>query len=51
MIIRNTLLFQNYMKYVNGRRTGLVTLCGETAFHNRKDKRRDTSDGKTRKKT
>jgi len=24
-----------YMKYVNGRRTGLVTFCVETAFYNR----------------
>jgi hypothetical protein len=24
----------SYMKYVNGRRTGLVTFCGETAFYN-----------------
>jgi hypothetical protein len=23
-----------YMKYVNGRRTGLVTFCVETAFYN-----------------
>jgi hypothetical protein len=23
----------SYMKYVNGRRTGLVTFCVETAFH------------------
>jgi hypothetical protein len=25
----------SYMKYVNGRRTGLVTFCVETAFYNR----------------
>ena len=25
---------QSYMKYVNGRRTGLVTFCVETAFYN-----------------
>jgi hypothetical protein len=24
----------SYMKYVNGRRTLLVTFCGETAFYN-----------------
>jgi len=24
----------SYMKYVNGRRTGLVTFCIETAFYN-----------------
>jgi hypothetical protein len=24
----------SYMKYVNGRRTGLVTFCAETAFYN-----------------
>ena len=24
----------SYMKYVNGRRTGLVTFCVETAFYN-----------------
>ena len=24
----------SYMKYVNGRRTGLVTICVETAFYN-----------------
>jgi hypothetical protein len=40
-----------YMKYVNGRRTGLVTFCVGTAFYNgllRKDTRGDRSD---RKKT
>jgi hypothetical protein len=31
--------------------TGLVTFCVETAFYNRKDKRGDKSDRKTRKKT
>jgi hypothetical protein len=44
----------SYMKYVNGRQTGLVTLGVETAFYNRllkKDTRRDRSDRKTRKKT
>jgi hypothetical protein len=24
----------SYIKYLNGRRTGLVTFCVETAFHN-----------------
>jgi hypothetical protein len=24
----------SYMKYVNGRQTGLVTFCEETAFYN-----------------
>jgi hypothetical protein len=37
----------SYMKYVNGRLTGLVTFCVETAFYNRGDR----SDRKTRKKT
>ena len=44
----------SYMKYVNGRRTGLVTFCVETAFYNRLLKERykgDRSDRKTRKKT
>ena len=44
----------SYMKYVNGRRTGLVTFCVETACYNRLLKERykgDTSDRKTRKKT
>jgi hypothetical protein len=44
----------SYMKYVNGRLTGLVTLCIETAFYNRLLKERlkgDRSDRKTRKKT
>ena len=38
----------SYMKYVNGRRTGLVTFCVETAFYNGLLKE---SDRKTRKKT
>jgi len=44
----------SYMKYVNGRRTGLVTFCVETAFYKgylRKNKMGDRSDRKTRKKT
>jgi len=39
---------------MNGRLTGLVTFCIETAFYNRlvrKYKRVDRSDRKTRKKT
>ena len=43
-----------YMKYVNGRRTGLVTFYVETAFYNGLLKERykgDRSDRKTRKKT
>jgi len=42
------------MKYVNGRRTGLVTFCLETAFYNGLLKERykgDRSDRETRKKT
>jgi hypothetical protein len=45
------------MKYVNGRRTGFVTFCVETAFHNEllkeryKGERGDRSDRNTRKKT
>jgi len=44
------------MKYVNGRRTGLVIFCVETAFYIQrviegKIKRGDRSDRKTRKKT
>jgi hypothetical protein len=43
------------MKYVNGRQTGLVTVCVETAFYNGLLKKRynkgDRSDRKTRKKT
>jgi hypothetical protein len=41
------------MKYVNGRRTGLVTFCIETAFYNGLLKERykgDRSDRKMRKK-
>jgi hypothetical protein len=44
----------SYMKYVNGRRTGLVTFCVETAFYNgllKERYKRDGSDRKTRKKT
>jgi hypothetical protein len=47
----------SYRKYVNGRRTGLVTFCVETAFYNGLLKERykgggeDRSDRKTRKKT
>jgi len=44
----------SYMKYVNGRRTGLVTFWVETAFYNGLLKERykgDRSDRKTRKKT
>jgi hypothetical protein len=43
-----------YMKYANGRRTGLVTFCIETAFYNGLLKERykgDRSDRKARKKT
>jgi len=42
----------SYMKYVNGRLTGLVTFCVETAFYNVLLKERykgDRSDRKTRK--
>jgi hypothetical protein len=42
------------MKYVNGRRTGLVTFYVETAFYNELLQERykgDKSDRKTRKKT
>ena len=44
------------MKYANGRRTGLVTFCVETAFYNGLLKEgykggEDRSDRKTRKKT
>jgi hypothetical protein len=45
------------MKYVNGRRTGLVTFCVETAFYNgllkerHKGERGNRIDRKTRKKT
>jgi hypothetical protein len=44
----------SYMKYANGRRTGLVTFYVETAFYNGLLKERykgDISDRKTRKKT
>ena len=44
----------SYMKYVNGRRTGLVTFCVETAFYKGLLKERhkgDRSDSKTRNKT
>ena len=44
----------SYMKYVNGRRTGLVTFCVETAFYNGLLKERYKgyrSDRKTGKKT
>ena len=44
----------SYMKYVNGRRTGLVTFSVKTAFYNGLLKERykgDGSDRKTRKKT
>ena len=43
-----------YIKYVNGRRTGLGTFCVETAFYNgllKESTRGDRSDRKTRKKT
>jgi hypothetical protein len=44
----------SYMKYINGRRTGLVTFCVETTFYNELLKeiyKGDRSDRKTRKKT
>ena len=43
----------SYMKYVNGRRTGLVKFCVETPFYNGLLKERykgDRSDRKIRKK-
>jgi hypothetical protein len=43
-----------YMKYANGRRTGLVTFCLDIVFYNGLLKERykgDRSDRKTRKKT
>jgi hypothetical protein len=42
----------SYMKEANGRITGLVTFCTETAFYNRllKERRRDRSDRKMRMK-
>jgi hypothetical protein len=33
--IRYIYIYISYMKYVNGRLTGLVTFCVETAFYNR----------------
>jgi hypothetical protein len=42
----------SYIKYVNGRQTGFVTFCIETAFYNGLLKERykgDRSDRKTRK--
>jgi hypothetical protein len=44
----------SYMKYVNGRQTGLVTFYVETTFYNRLLKERykgNRSDRKTKKKT
>ena len=43
----------SYMKYVKGRRTGLVAFCVETAFYKSLKERYkgDRSDRKTRKKT
>jgi hypothetical protein len=44
----------SYKKYVNGRRTGWVTFCVETAFYNgllKEDTRGDRSERNTRKKT
>jgi hypothetical protein len=44
----------SYMKYLNGRRTGLVTFCVESAFYNgllKERYKRDRSDRRTRKKT
>jgi hypothetical protein len=44
----------SYMKYVNGRQTGLFIFCVETAFYNGLLKERqkgDRIDRKTRKKT
>jgi hypothetical protein len=44
----------SHMKYVNGRRTGLVKICVETAFYDGLLKERykgDRSDRKARKKT
>jgi hypothetical protein len=44
----------SYMKYVNRRRTGLVTFCVETAFYSgllKEIYKGDRSDRKTRKKT
>jgi len=47
-------VYLSYIKYVNGRRTGLVTFCVETAFYNGLLKERyrgDRNDRETRKKT
>jgi hypothetical protein len=44
----------SYVKYVNGRRTGLVKFCVKTAFYNGLSKERykgNRSDRKTKKKT
>jgi hypothetical protein len=44
----------SYMQYINGRRCRLVIICVEAAFYSgyrRKDKKRDRSNRKTRKKT
>jgi hypothetical protein len=44
----------SYIKYADGRLTGLVTICVETAFYNgllKKDTRGNRSDRKTRKTT
>jgi hypothetical protein len=44
----------SYMKYVNGRRIGMVTFCVETAFYNgllKENYKGDRNDRKTRKKT
>jgi hypothetical protein len=46
----------SYMKYINGRRTGLVTFCVETAFYNgllkeRYSTRGDRSDRNKMRKT
>jgi hypothetical protein len=44
----------SYMKYVNGRRNGLITFCVETAFYNgllKESYEGNRSDRKTRKKT
>jgi hypothetical protein len=43
----------SYMKYANGRRTGFLTFCVETAFYNgllKERYKRNRSDRKTRKK-
>jgi hypothetical protein len=54
VLLRVKVQKKSYMKYVKGRRTGLVTFCAETAFYNGLQKERykgDRSDRKTRKKT